>query len=144
MKLFKVLLAVVILLNGLLTLNACQIESPIENYNWILISYGEFSHVQTPLEGTEISIFFDSEGKIVSGSGGCNHYSGTYEIDGLSLSIDERMAVTEMWCGEEIGEQERQYFEALQAAHSFKLEHGNLIIYGSMHKLIYMRQEEGE
>ena len=103
MRLITIVLAVAVLFTGLLTLTACQIESPIENHTWMLISYGSPPAVQSPLEGTQITVYLNSEEKTVSGSGGCNHYSGTYEVDGLSLSIHERMAVTEMWCGEERG-----------------------------------------
>ncbi|MBN1161738.1 MAG: META domain-containing protein [Dehalococcoidales bacterium] len=129
MKFFKLFLAAVIFLTGIATLSACQtLNAPIEDYTWVLTSYGQAGNMKAPLEGTEITVTFDSKEKEVSGNSGCNHYSGTYTVDGLDLTIGENMAVTEMWCGDDKGEQERQYLEALQAAQSFQMDHGNLII----------------
>jgi heat shock protein HslJ len=142
MRLCKILITSVILLVSLFALNACQVESLIENYTWVLTSYGESGNMQAPLEGTEITIFFDSKERTVSGSGGCNHYSGTYTLDGLDLTIGEDMAVTEMWCGEEKGEQERQYLETLAAAESFQINQGKLVIYCGQQILNFIRQEE--
>src|SRR4030067_887492 len=87
MKAFKIVLTLVILLTGLITLNACKIESPIENYTWVLTSYGQPGSMKTPLADTELTAFFESETKQIKGNGGCNGYGGDYTVDGLSLSI---------------------------------------------------------
>ena len=47
----------------------------------------------------------------------------------MTLSISRPMAMTEMWCGDEKNAQEAEYLKILQKANSFKMDHGNLILY---------------
>jgi heat shock protein HslJ len=130
MKALKIVLAAAILLAGVLALNACQaIQSPFEGYNWNLVSRMEGGANIFPLEGTVISVFFDSKTLKFSGSSGCNQYSGTYKVDGLTISIDATIITTKIACSPERNEQERKYLEALKLAGSFKMDHGNLVIY---------------
>jgi heat shock protein HslJ len=142
MKLLKIILAVIVLLTGLLTLNACQtLASPLEDYTWVLTLRGEPGNMKSPLPDTEVTAFFDSKEKKVRGNGGCNAYGGSYEVDGLNLSITGSLMMTEMWCGDEKGEQESQFLKALQAAESFELDHGNLIIYCGKQTLHFSRKK---
>ena len=123
----KVLFA--IFLVSTLWLAACGAGAEaLEDKTWVLESYGEPGSLNTVLEDIETNITFDSaEGKI-SGSAGCNHYFGDYEVSGNELSFPGPIASTEMWCGEEIGEQERQYLNALIEAESYKIEGDKLTI----------------
>jgi heat shock protein HslJ len=72
------------------------------------------------LDGTKvpssvvITIEFDADGT-VSGSGGCNNYSGTYTASGESVTI-ENVASTMMACEDPQASWEADYFEALAAA----------------------------
>ena len=77
---------------------------------------------------TDVTIFFVSEDKEVNGTGGCNSYFASYDLDGSSLSIPGPIAATEMWCGDEIGELERVYMEALQATESYEIRGDKLTI----------------
>ncbi|MBN1176203.1 MAG: META domain-containing protein [Dehalococcoidales bacterium] len=140
MKVVFVVLALLIL-TGLPALAGCQeLASPLEDYEWVLTSHGKYWEPLSVLPGTEITAFFDSETKEVSGSAGCNSYFGSYEVDHLTLTITGPLGVTEMWCGEEKGEQERVYLEALQAAESFRLIQGGLRIEGNGWQLNYKRR----
>jgi heat shock protein HslJ len=141
MKSLKISLAVIILLTGLLTLNACQLASPLEDYTWVLTARGEPGNMKTPLPDTEVTAFFDSNTKQVKGSGGCNQYGGTYKVDGLTLTINGDIVMTALWCSDAKNEQERQYIETLKAAESFELDHGNLIIYCGKQTLHFSRQK---
>jgi heat shock protein HslJ len=126
---------------GVPALAGCQeLGSPIEDYEWVLTSHGKYWEPLKVLPGTEITAFFDSEKKEVSGSAGCNTYFGRYEVDGLTLTITGPIAVTEMWCGDEAGEQERLYLEALQDAESFRLIQGDLRIEGNGWQLDFKRK----
>jgi heat shock protein HslJ len=82
-----------------------------------------------PLEGTVINIFFDSQKLQFSGSSGCNQYRGTYKTEGMTLTINGSIITTKIACSPERNEQEQKYLEALTLADSFKLDHGNLVIY---------------
>jgi heat shock protein HslJ len=117
---------------------ACQkVGSPIEDYQWVLLRYGEPGNMKTALADAPATAFFDSEAKTVTGSTGCNAYDGQYTVDGLSVSISGPIGVTEMWCGDEQGEQERLFLNALQAAESFEMDHGNLHIRSGNTMLIF-------
>ena len=140
MKRIFIVLALLII-TGPVALAGCQeLGSPLEDYEWVLTKHGKYWEPLDVLPGTEITAFFDSETKEISGSAGCNTYFGSYEVDGLSLTVAGPLAVTEMWCGEEAGEQERVYLEALQEAVNFKLTHGNLRIEGNGWQLDFTRR----
>lgn len=141
MKLLLVFLVSVILLVGIFTFNACQsLNSPIEDYTWILTSWTHAGAAKALLPDIKITAFFNGEDKTVSGSGGCNHYSGTYSVDGLTLSITD-IAATEMSCGEQKDGQEKQYLDALITAANFEIEHGNLILYCGGDTLHFKRED---
>jgi hypothetical protein len=72
------------------------------------------------LADTTITIEFGENE--VSGTGGCNHYGGSYQVSGNSLTIGDVFA-TEMACPEPPGvlEQEGDYLAALNLADSYQL-----------------------
>jgi heat shock protein HslJ len=79
------------------------------------------------LPGTAITIEFTDEG--VSGSAGCNHYGGSYQVSGNSLTFSD-LFWTEMACPEPSGilEQEGAYLAALNDANSYQLASDQLVI----------------
>ncbi len=140
MKFLKSLMAVMILGAVFFTLAACQkIASPLEDSEWVLYRYGEPGNIKTPLPDTTVTAFFDGKEKIVSGSGGCNTYSGAYEVDHLTLKITGPLAVTEMSCGGEKDMQESAFLNALLKADSFEVERGDLIIHSGNNALYFKR-----
>jgi len=69
--------------------------------------------VVSALEGVVVSAEFGDDGR-VTGSGGCNRFSGRYTVDGAALAIGP-VAATRKAClaPEGVGEQETSYFAAL-------------------------------
>ncbi|MFC2020304.1 META domain-containing protein [Chloroflexota bacterium] len=134
---------ILVVLLGLITLSlvACGTSSgTLEDKTWLLESYGEPGNLQDVLEDTEISVVFDSAEGQVAGSAGCNRYFGSYEVKGNKLSGLEPLGSTMMYCTESIMEQETQYLKALQAAESYQIKDGQLIIdYGQ--KVLVFRSE---
>lgn len=119
----------VLLLIASISLAGCQeSKSAIEDVKWVLTSYGEQGNEQSPLPDTTVTAFFDSEKVELTGNASCNTYYASYEIDGSKLSIPRNFAVTEMWCGDEKGEQERKFLEILPNAESFEVTGGKLTI----------------
>ncbi len=57
----------------------------------------------------------------VSGSGGCNSYNGTYEVDGNNIQFGP-MASTMMACEPPVMNQEQGYFAAMGMATTFQVE----------------------
>jgi heat shock protein HslJ len=109
----------------------------LEDTTWALESYGDKGNPKPLIEDTEITIEFKgSEGQF-SGSAGCNRYFGSYEKEGGNLSIPGPIGATEMSCGEEIDNQEREYLNTLQAARLYNIEDSRLTIICGAQFLVY-------
>lgn len=89
------------------------------------------------LDGTAITASFD--GVVVSGSAGCNEYSGGYEVEALTLTLDEAIAVTLKACETSILDQELAYLSALAGAQRFSISGETLTIETSAGDLRFMR-----
>jgi len=104
-------------------------ENPLANTYWTLANYWDGTTMQAVLPGTLLTTNFGTSGG-VSGSGGCNTYSATYEVSGSSLTISSLFA-TGMLCSTEIDAQEQAFFAAMESASSYNIEAGQLYILDS-------------
>jgi heat shock protein HslJ len=76
--------------------------------------------------GGDISVQF-ADGQ-VSGSGGCNRFTGSYTQDGDRLKLGT-LAATQMACTDEVVMQkEQQFFQMLGAVHTTEATHMKLIL----------------
>lgn len=123
----KKLLVGIVLIAMLMVLAACN---PSESKNlelsgkiWVVESLNDSPLVET----TVISAEFTEDGK-VSGTAGCNSYSGTYTTSGSEIEIKQPMASTMMACPEPVMNQETKYFQALAAAKSFRIQASKLTL----------------
>lgn len=82
-----------------------------------------------PVTGTGISAQFSNDGK-VSGSAGCNRYSGTYTVSGSNITFSTPMAATMMMCEQQVMDQESAYFKALGEARTFAIKGEQLTLTG--------------
>jgi heat shock protein HslJ len=141
MKVINFILAAIILLGCVFVLNACQsLTPPIEGYKWILTEWVHAGNAKTLATGAEISAFFNGETKILNGVGGCNLYNCTYKVDGLSLTINDDFMISKINCSTEKNDQENQYINTIKTATSYKMDHGNLIIYCGTDILKFQRE----
>jgi heat shock protein HslJ len=83
-----------------------------------------------PVAGTGISAEFSADGKL-SGSAGCNRYSGTYTVSGNSITFSSPMASTMMMCDAAVMEQENAYLKALGEAKTFEVKSDQLTLTGA-------------
>ena len=83
-----------------------------------------------PVADTGISAQFSPDGKI-SGSAGCNRYSGTYTVSGSSITISSSIASTMMMCDDAIMEQENAYLKALPEAKTYEIKGDQLTLTGA-------------
>ena len=93
---------------------------PFEGTTWNYRFFqGEMPQWQQVIPGTEITAVFD--GDTISGSAGCNDYTGTVTRNGDELSIGE-LATTRKMCAEPEGimDQEERYLAALQTVVSIR------------------------
>ena len=64
----------------------------------------------------------------VSGHGGCNAFTGTYEIRGEQIVLGP-LATTRRACGAAIDEQERRFLAALSDIGRYEVEDGLLLLF---------------
>jgi heat shock protein HslJ len=126
----KKLIISLLMVCTVLTVVACGTSgSALERNEWSLNSYGEQNNPEQVLGGAEITAKFDKNKGEVSGSGGCNTYFASYEIDGNNLSISN-LAWTERACLSPVGvmEQEQEFLSLLADAESFQVDDTSLTI----------------
>jgi heat shock protein HslJ len=73
------------------------------------------------------SLLLKSEGKLAQGSGGCNRFTGSYELEGDSLKFGP-IASTRMFC-EEVMDQEQAYLQVLTETTGYKVSGNSLELY---------------
>ena len=110
-------------------------DVPLGDTRWTLESYGPLDSQATVLEGSEVSARFDSGKRTVTGSAGCNTYSGSYEAGDDTLSVGP-LASTEMYCmgpdpddedyGRGLMDQESAVLQTLGAAERYEVSDGRL------------------
>lgn len=125
----KKVYSVIVIFVVMLTVSACggigaQDSADLEETSWVLSSYRK----TTPIGTARPTISFKN-GEI-SGSASCNHYGGSYEVDGNKISFGA-MFMTEMYCVDPEGvmDQESLYLEMLGNAERFELSESQLVIF---------------
>ncbi|HRW09110.1 MAG TPA: META domain-containing protein [Caldilineaceae bacterium] len=115
----------------------------LDGTSWRLVELGENEPVA---DEVEITIAF-ADGQI-SGSGGCNRYTGSFSLsdDNPFLVTFGPIAATRMLCPDPAGSQEAAYFNALGAATIWGYDFGDLVLsYGSgdaRDRLLFTAQPE--
>jgi heat shock protein HslJ len=123
-------LATVVVLAAMLA--ACggggSASNPLAGTQWQMQDYAGATGFVTVLKGAVPTIEFGKDDQ-VSGTGGCNDYTGTYTVDGDALTFGP-LAATMKACSEPEGvmEQETAFMSLLQSATGFKLDGGQLHI----------------
>ena len=84
---------------------------------------------ESPVAGTGISAEFAADGK-VSGSAGCNRYSGTYTVSGSNITFSSPLASTMMMCEQAVMDQESVYLKALGEAKTYAVNGNQLTLAG--------------
>jgi heat shock protein HslJ len=91
---------------------------------WVLGTIGG----NTPLAGTQITLNFGEDGR-VSGTDGCNRFTGAYTESGESLTFGP-LASTMMACPEDITAQATIFGVAMQNTESFTMTDSELALIG--------------
>lgn len=119
-------------LAGLLLVNLRNVQENNEGSQWspvdlIAVAWRPTHLGEMPLpDDTRMRLQFDADGQL-SGDGGCNRFSGGFQLDGEKLTIGP-VAATRMACPEPIQSFEFSYYEALQAAQSVQLQDDRLVL----------------
>ena len=80
-------------------------------------------------EDFDVFVQFGSENRL-SGSGGCNRLTGTFQIAGEALSIGP-LAMTRRLCPPPLMDRERRFVAALEAAQTYSRQETVLTLSGS-------------
>jgi heat shock protein HslJ len=89
---------------------------------WILATLGG----KAPLKGTELTSEFGAKLR-VSGSAGCNRYTGAYRVSGTTIRITA-LATTKKACTQAIERQEAAFLKGLTGSRSFAVSGGALTL----------------
>lgn len=97
--------------------------------SWQLISFNNGNGMESNQATQNITVTFGEDGN-VSGNAGCNNFSGSYTVDGDSLSVGP-LAVTRKMCVEPEGvmETEQAFLNNLSNAASFTVMGDTLTLY---------------
>lgn len=93
-------------------------DSPLRGTYWKLVRLGEMP-VQAAEKQREPHLIFQNVETRVSGSGGCNRVTGSFELDGDKLRLS-RMASTRMACpgGMQL---EQQFLQSIQKVERYRI-----------------------
>ncbi|OQY99917.1 MAG: hypothetical protein B6D41_00490 [Chloroflexi bacterium UTCFX4] len=103
--------------------------NPLAGTHWNVVNFNNGKGaVTTKIEGTTITLQFDTAGQ-VSGNSGCNTYSASYRVSGNALSIEPPSGTLKV-CGtpEGVMDQEQQFLAALQNSATFDIVGSTLTI----------------
>lgn len=95
---------------------------------WAMTGYNNGKQaVVSKKSGTTVTASF-GDGDRVSGSSGCNTFSGLFEVTGGDVSIGPLVSTQKMCPDADLMSQERLYLKALQAATTFELRGDTLTL----------------
>lgn len=88
---------------------------------WTLTTLQSNGQAPESTSGTGLTIIFGADGR-VSGSGGCNQFSGTYTADTTGKLSFSPLASTKIGCPAPINDREMRYFATLQEVSGYVLD----------------------
>ncbi|MFV0644714.1 MAG: META domain-containing protein [Sphingomonadaceae bacterium] len=92
-----------------------QVTNPLVGDPWRV----EYINGAGVIDNSNTTLQFAQGGRL-SGSTGCNNYTGTYKVDGNALEISP-LAVTERACAPAIGDQQNRFLSFMSNVHSYKV-----------------------
>lgn len=94
---------------------------------WTLVSLGPAGAETSVIAGTTVTLKFGEDGR-ASGSTGCNSYSGTYQVQGDSVTFGRLISTRRACLDQNANQQEQRFLSALEAANRFRLSSNRLTI----------------
>ena len=102
------------------------LETGLENMLWNLVSFGETGAETPVVTGTTVTLLL-AAGQ-AAGTGGCNGYAGSYQVEGNSITFSN-ITSTKLACADtQATEQEGRYFQALESASEYEVNGDQLRI----------------
>ena len=105
---------------------AAPVALPLVGTTWTLTTIASGDAVSSVVIGTEVTAVFTADAT-VSGSAGCNRYSGSYTWTGDQLSFSP-LASTKMACADDVMAQESAFLSGMQDVASFAIDGAQLTL----------------
>ncbi|MEA5079894.1 MAG: META domain-containing protein [Anaerolineaceae bacterium] len=145
MKKFAILITALLVFSAIL-LSACgsaDTTAKLAGTSWKLVSYGPKDAQIPAADGIDTRMDFGTDGN-VSGSMGCNRFSGPYSQKGDSITFSA-IAATEMACPEPQMTQESNAFQVLVGSVKIEQSGTSLTIFSAdgTSKLVLAKIEAG-
>ena len=109
-----------------------QDEPSLEGTDWSLVSYVDEALGQTVIVPFEIHPTLRLEDGAATGFGGCNQFSGSYDLDGSTLEFSEQMSVTLAFCEGPAQDVEDAYLANLGSVGSWSIDGDRLELYDNL------------
>jgi len=93
------------------------------------------------LPGSTVTLQFDADG-VAGGNSGCNHYGGSYTLDGSNIEFSEIFSTLMACLDDGVMDQEAAFLGALGNAQSVSLAGDRLTITHDGGELIFVRAAE--
>jgi heat shock protein HslJ len=94
---------------------------------WDVTSYYAGTALLSPVAGSSATAKFD--GTQISGTGGCNTFSGPYSVDGDTITIGPLASTLRACADPAVDQQEQQYLQALSLAKTFAVSGDRLDLF---------------
>lgn len=106
-----------------------EAELPVlDEVTWQLQAMGDADNPDAIPAGVTVTATFDPETSKVHGSGGCNRYQASYEVDGERISFGLGLG-TKMYCAPPgVMETEDRFHSGLAAATRYSIDESGLTI----------------
>ncbi len=111
--------------SGCAMTNPTADNPPLEGTSWVLVSMPGW----TLTNGAPATLYFQA-GR-VSGSDGCNRFTGPYTVKGSAIELPERPEGTLIGCPASVQKQAEAYMRALAGAKSYLVADGRLQLLGA-------------
>jgi heat shock protein HslJ len=100
--------------------------TPLAEHEWALVAIGEKADAVVGAGGKPVTLRFDLADSRVSGFGGCNRYTGPFEMKGAELTFGA-LASTKMACDQGM-DVEGRYLPALGSVQSWEIAGTDLVL----------------
>jgi heat shock protein HslJ len=105
---------------------AAAAANPLEG-SWDVTGYNNGKQaVVSPVTGSTLTAIFTADQ--VSGSAGCNTFSGSYTLDGTTLKIGPLASTMKACADQAVNDQEQQFLAALQASTTYSQSGNSLTL----------------
>lgn len=108
--------------------SSVSLDQPIESRTWRLASIDAQPVIPSQDPRQAVQIVFDGSAQRVSGSGGCNRISGSYQRSGASLKIGPIVSTRMACLDASRGQLETRFITALAATTSYSIAGSELIL----------------